>query len=200
MHDDAGLALVVADVSGKGASAAILASTLQGMLYAQLAAGLPLTTIARGVNAYLCATDTGKYATLVIIRFTPAGHLEYINCGHLRPLLIRPAKPYTQTGNQASIEELSKTNIPVGLLPDTHFHSGEITLHPGDTLLLASDGITEAEDVHGKFFGPDRLFEICQRTRGDLLPILTSLEELCGSTPATDDRTLVSVSYRPGAS
>ncbi len=194
IHDETGLALVVADVSGKGASAAILASTLQGMLYAQLAAGLPLATIARGVNAYLCAKDTGKYATLVIVRLTPAGHLEYINCGHLRPILVHAS------GHQPpAIEELPEANIPVGLLCGLPFQSGTITLSPGDTLVFASDGITEAEDADGQFFGQERLLESCQSTGGELIPILTRVEDFCGSTPATDDRTLVCVRYRPGA-
>ncbi len=191
LHDETGLALVVADVSGKGASAAILASTLQGMLYSQLAAGLPLATIARGVNTYLCIKDTGKYATMVLVRTTIGGHVEYINCGHVKPILLR-----AKASSGVHLEELGETNVPVGLLENAPFQSGVLTLSAGDTLILASDGITEAEDAEGQFFGPERLHEISRTSGGDLNRILAELEGFCGSTPATDDRTLLCLRYR----
>lgn len=192
LHDQSGLAVVVADVSGKGASAAILASTLQGMLYSQLAAGLPLATIARGVNTYLCGKDTGKYATMVMVRTSTAGALEYINCGHVKPLLLRAG-----ASGRSSLEELQATNIPVGLLEDSSFEAGELTLAPGDTLILASDGITEAEDADGEFFGQHRLFDVSLSSGGDLNSILADVQNFCGSTPATDDRTLLCLKFRP---
>ena len=195
LHDATGLAVVVADVSGKGASAAIIASTLQGMLYSQLAAGLPLTTIARGINTYLCAKDTGKYATLVIARTAIDGHLDYINCGHVKPILLRR----TSSG-EVDLEELQETNVPVGLLEDAPFQSGELTLLPGDSLFLASDGITEAEDEAGRFFGTERLHGIARSSGGDLNRILADVQEFCGSTPATDDQTLLCLRYRPDPS
>ncbi len=198
LHDDLGLAVVLVDVSGKGASAAILASTLQGMLYSQLAAGLPLATIARSVNVYLCAKDTGKYATMVMARAKPSGELEYINCGHLNPILIRAsASDSASDSDDHTVEELTVGNVPVGLIQAASFLSGEVILSPGDTLVLASDGITEAEDADGEFFGPDRLVEICRSSNGNLNRILSGVEKFCGGTPATDDRTLVCLRFRP---
>ena len=81
------LSVALVDVSGKGISAAILASTLQGMLYVQLRAGQPLGAIAASVNDYLCNKNVGKYATMLLLRLHSDGQLEYMNCGHISPRL-----------------------------------------------------------------------------------------------------------------
>src|SRR5262249_50623034 len=80
VNTENGLAVVLADVSGKGVSAALLASTLQGMIYSQLSAGMRLTEIVLAVNRYLTYKGIGeKYATLVIARIGRDGELEYVN-------------------------------------------------------------------------------------------------------------------------
>ena len=192
LHDETGLAVVVADVSGKGASAAILAATLQGMLYAQLAAGISLATIARGVNNYLCDKDTGKYATMVLLRINSEGQLDYINCGHIKPILLRGA-----AAGPLQPEDLQATNIPVGLLKHAPFQGGTLTLAEGDTVVLASDGITEAEDAAGEFFGTGRLLDVARGSGCDLNGIFAAVDTFCGATPANDDRTLVCLKFRP---
>src|SRR5580658_6056367 len=84
-----GLAVVLADVSGKGVSAALLASTLQGMIYSQLTAGMPLIDIVVAANRFFTHKHIGeKYATLIIARIRRDGELEYVNCGHVPPLLV----------------------------------------------------------------------------------------------------------------
>ncbi|HEU5458421.1 MAG TPA: FHA domain-containing protein, partial [Terracidiphilus sp.] len=80
---DDSVSLVLADVSGKGVSAALLAQTLQGMVYAQLISSQPLDEIAHSLNRYICARTLSKYATLVILRLHRTGTLEYVNCGHV---------------------------------------------------------------------------------------------------------------------
>src|SRR5207253_10004306 len=83
-----GLAVVLADVSGKGVSAALLASTLQGMIYSQLIAGMPLKEIVAAANRFFTHKLVGeKYATMLLVRLRRDGDLEYVNCGHVPPLL-----------------------------------------------------------------------------------------------------------------
>src|SRR4030081_1286710 len=84
-----GLAVVLADVSGKGVSAALLASILQGMVYSQLISGMPLTEIVAAVNRFFTYKHIGeKYATMIITLLRPDGDLEYVNCGHIPPVWI----------------------------------------------------------------------------------------------------------------
>ena len=146
-----GLSLIVADVSGKGVSAAVVASILQGMLYSQLARDSALPEMIAAVNRFLCEKVGGqKYATLVVARLLESGELELINCGHVPPLLV--------SGD--TITKLEEGNLPVGLVPGVEFHAARLQLKPGDRLLLVTDGVTEAEDAQGEFFGTERLEEL----------------------------------------
>jgi len=109
VNTDDGLAVVLADVSGKGVSAAVLASTLQGMVYAHLHARMPLTDIMTSVNRFFTQKHLGeKYATVIITRVRRDGELEYVNCGHVPPLLV--------SGDQVTRPQHG--NLPVGLLAD----------------------------------------------------------------------------------
>ena len=109
MNTDDGLTVVLADVSGKGVSAALLASTLQGMIYSQLVAHMPLTEIVAAVNRFFTHKHIGeKYATVIIARVKRDGELEYVNCGHVPPLLV--------CNNE--IIRPGHGNLPVGLLAD----------------------------------------------------------------------------------
>ncbi len=115
-----GLSLIVADVSGKGVSAAVVASILQGMLYSQLARDSPLPEMIAAVNRFLCEKVGGqKYATLVVARLLAGGELELINCGHVPPLLV--------SGD--NVTKLDDGNLPVGLVPDADYHVAHFHLH-----------------------------------------------------------------------
>ena len=109
--------MVVCDVSGKGVSAALLGSILQGMVYSQLATPLSLDQIADSANKFLCQKILGeKYATIVIARLRQDGELEYINCGHVQPVII------SKDGVRREVE----ANLPVGLLPVATYSSERI--------------------------------------------------------------------------
>src|SRR5216684_6099891 len=89
VNTEDGLAVVLADVSGKGVSAALLASTLQGMIYSQLTARTPLPEIVAAANRFFTHKHIGeKYATVIIARVRRDGELEYVNCGHIPQLLV----------------------------------------------------------------------------------------------------------------
>lgn len=183
--DDESLSLVLADVSGKGVSAAILASTLQGMVYSQLLAGLPLQSIAEVANHYICEKDVGKYATMVILKLNRNGVLDYINCGHIHPLLC----------STSGVRYLDTSNLPVGLISEATFRGDTVHIEPGSRVLLVTDGVTEAENVAGDFFGDDRLEEAatCSST---LESIFQRVQLFCGLAPANDDCTMLEVQYR----
>ena len=179
-----GLAVVLADVSGKGVSAALLASTLQGMIYSQLTAGMPLTEIVTAVNRFFTDKNIGeKYATVIIARVRDDGDLEYVNCGHVQPLVV----------SNGAVQRPDHGNLPVGLLPDAKYESAHCQLKPGDRLVLVTDGVTEAENARGDFFEDSRL-ELAAKT-GTLEQIFTAISSFCGGTPLNDDCTVVELVY-----
>jgi serine phosphatase RsbU (regulator of sigma subunit) len=177
------LNVALVDVSGKGISAAILASTLQGMLHVQLEAGQSLDTIAAATNRYLRLKDVGKYATMLLLRLHQDGQLEYLNCGHVKPRLC----------SDAGVSRLEECSVPVGLLDGAEYTVGNVALRPGSRVILVSDGITEAEDAQGDFFGEERLdsASLC----GDLAGVLQRMAEFCAGHPANDDCTIVQVMF-----
>jgi serine phosphatase RsbU (regulator of sigma subunit) len=172
-------------VSGKGVSAAILAQTLQGMVYAQLLAEQPLVKIARALNRFICAKNINKYATMVVMKLDRSGALEYINCGHIHPLLKTPE----------GVKSLDASNLPVGLIEDAEFHSGTAQLAPGDRVLLVTDGVTEAENEAGDFFGNTLLEKALAGSR-KLDDVFASVSRFCGAAASADDCTLVEVIYK----
>src|SRR5579864_9558454 len=125
-----GLAVVLADVSGKGVSAALLASTLQGMIYSHLSAGMSLLEVVTAVNRYCADKLMGeKYATVLLARLRRDGELEYVNCGHVPPLLVC----------RGEVIRPPHGNVPVGLLSDATFESSRCQLNSGDRFILVTD-------------------------------------------------------------
>ena len=179
------VAVVVADVSGKGISAALLASVLQGAIYPQLRQGLALEQIAEGLNLYVYNKIVGqKYATLLMMKLYDNGELEYINCGHVKPLLH----------SGGAIRCFENENLPVGLLSPVTFTSGRAQLSDGDRMLLFTDGVVEAENQDGDFFGNEGL-EAALATEFSLGHLFTSLDAYRGQTPLSDDCTALCLRY-----
>jgi len=185
VNTDDGLSVVLADVSGKGVSAALLASTLQGMVYTQLAAGWDLVEIVSAVNRYFTHKHIGeKYATLVIARIRRDGELEYVNCGHVPPLLVCNKEVIRPTHG----------NLPVGLLGDATYESDRFSLHAGDKLILVTDGVTEAENSDGEFFDNPRLDAVAAKG-GSMEDVFSAVAAFCGGVPLNDDCTVVELVY-----
>ena len=181
---DRGLSLIVTDVSGKGVSAAVVASILQGMLYSHLAEDAELSDMIGTINRFLFEKIGGqKYATMVIARLSSNGEVEIMNCGHVSPIII--------SGN--TVRKLEDGNLPVGLIPVAKFSSAKHQMLPGDRLVVVTDGVTEAEDAEGEFFGTDRLEGSCP---DGLVGIVKAVGDFRGSTPLSDDCTVTEVIYR----
>jgi phosphoserine phosphatase RsbU/P len=185
VNTDEGLAVVLADVSGKGVSAALLASQLQGMIYAQLTAGMSLIEIVTAANRFFTHKHIGeKYATLIVARIRRDGELEYVNCGHVPPLLVC----------NHEVMRPPHGNLPVGLLADATYESDHCSLHAGDRLILVTDGVTEAENARGDFFEDSRLEAVAAKS-STLDDIFAAVANFCGGTPLSDDCTVVELLY-----
>ena len=185
VQTEEGLSVVLADVSGKGVSAALLASTLQGMVYSHLIAHMPLPEIVAAVNRFFIQKHLGeKYATVILVRLGKGGELEYVNCGHVPPLLV--------SGNR--VERPEHGNLPVGLLADASYESDRRQLKPGDRFIMVTDGVTEAENARGDFFDNERLEAVAARP-GTLEDIFAAVSQFCAGTPLGDDCTVVELRY-----
>ncbi len=180
-----GLAVVLADVSGKGVSAALLASILQGMVYSQLISGMPLVEIVDAVNRFFTYKHIGeKYATMIITRLRSDGDLEYVNCGHVPPVWI--------CGNE--VLRPAHGNLPVGLLADATYSSDRCQLRPGDRMILVTDGVTEAENARGDMFDSERLESVAGKSKS-MEDVFSEVADFCGGTPLNDDCTVVEMFY-----
>jgi serine phosphatase RsbU (regulator of sigma subunit)/pSer/pThr/pTyr-binding forkhead associated (FHA) protein len=185
VNTEDGLAVVLADVSGKGVSAALLASTLQGMVYSHLSARMPLPNIMAAVNRFFTQKHLGeKYATVIIVRITKAGELEYVNCGHVPPLLV----------SGKSVSRPEHGNLPVGLLADAVYEGARVQLKPGDRFILVTDGVTEAENAEGEFFDNERLEAVAAKSP-TLEDIFAAVNDFCCGAPLGDDCTVVELMY-----
>ncbi len=183
-----GLAIVLADVSGKGVSAALLASTLQGMVYSHLISGMALTDIVAAVNRFFTYKHIGeKYATMILMRLRPDGDLEYVNCGHIPPVWI--------CGKE--VLRPSHANLPVGLLADATYSSDRCQMRPGDRLILVTDGVTEAENARGDMFESERLEAVAGKS-SSMEDVFAAVADFCGGTPLNDDCTVVELAYTGG--
>jgi serine phosphatase RsbU (regulator of sigma subunit) len=180
---DDSVCITVVDVSGKGVPAAIVAATLQGIIHAQLLAGQSLPKTASMVNRFLCTRNVGKYATMVMLRLYPDGQFEYMNCGHIQPLAIFGSE----------IRRLEESNLIVGLIDGASYTSTYDKLRPGERILLATDGITEAESSAGELFGDSGLSAIAHYENID--SILDRVARFQAPNPPQDDITLIDVRY-----
>src|SRR5215469_5977820 len=182
---DGNLYLVLADICGKGVSAAILASILQGMIYSQLVSHVPLAEIASAVNRFLCVKKLGeKYATCNVLKVTPTGDCEFLNCGHVPPVRLQDGK----------IARPSEGNLPLGLIPTAEFETYSFKLKPGERMVLVSDGVNEAQNREGDFFGDERL----ESTVLGGHDLFAAVSDFAQGAPPSDDCTTVELEFVGG--
>jgi sigma-B regulation protein RsbU (phosphoserine phosphatase) len=137
-------------------------------------------------------SEVGRYATMFFGIVDLDGHLEFINAGHPSPMLIR----------RNTVEEaFTEGSYPVGLVPDAVYTAACLKLQAGDTLVLFSDGVTEAMDPDEQLFGVPRLREVLEsKTTADLdeiqKTVLESVENFARGARQADDLTLLLVRYR----
>jgi sigma-B regulation protein RsbU (phosphoserine phosphatase) len=188
--DDSGdLYFAVADVSGKGISAALLMAHLNASFRSLIAVGLPLEEIVARQNRLLLESNLpSHYATMVCGRAQGGGRIDLCNAGHLPPLVARAG----------GVDEVAATGLPVGMIEEHRCGTATVHLDPGDTLLLYTDGLVEARDQADVEFGRERAADLLGEHRG--LPpraladaILGSLRGFLGGGAPSDDLSLMVV-------
>ncbi len=180
---------LLADVSGKGIAAAFLTAALEALAAGPIEVGHPPDRVGALVGRRLYVrTLPAKYATAFLATLEPGtGTVRYTNAGHNPALLVKA---------QGEPELLGPTGMPIGLMPDATYESRQIELTRGDTLIIYTDGITEAENPEEEEFGTARLLETCRELRGRSLAELSSgieqaLAKFVRGVPFADDRTVL---------
>ena len=149
-------ALALGDVAGKGLPASLVASSLQARIEAVARYGAGTATdVVTAVNRTLCITSDGvRFATLTYLEVNaPSGDVTLVNAGHLPALLVSPG---------AAPRHLAATGPALGLLPDATFPAQHVTMGDGETLVMISDGVTEAFSAEGEEYGEARLLACIQ--------------------------------------
>ncbi len=187
----------MADVAGKGLSAALLMATIQATLRALLAFPLTLIELANRANRLLCGSMPGnRYATLFLARFEPAtGRCEYVNAAQCQALLLRAS---------GGLELLEATGLPIGMFPAIQYESRAVEMAPGDVLVVYSDGVTDAKAPNEEDFGLERLCSAVRELAGSGAQeicegIVEAVNRFVEETPQYDDITVMVARRAPAS-
>jgi sigma-B regulation protein RsbU (phosphoserine phosphatase) len=188
---DQELAVVLADVSGKGIPAALLSSLALGALNMEYGSSADPGAVLTNVNKLLCRkSPRNRFVTLFLAQFDRQGRGCFISAGHSTPYIFR--------ADSEQLETVGSTGMPLGMFPFSTYETSVLELRPGDTLAIYSDGLTDAENPAGEEFGEDRLRELLQLTApagaaAIESALLAALDEFTRGAAQTDDITLVLV-------
>lgn len=179
--------VVLADVAGKGLGAALFMAKLQATLRAVVTDYDSLTELGQKINSIFHQDSLpNSFASLVYLELQAnSGQVRFINAGHMPPVMIRRNR----------IKEMPKGEPALGLLPDSTYKEHSLELEEGDILLVYSDGLTEAQNELGEFFGEQRLFELLPKLR-DLSPqklgerLLQQVDQFIADARVKDDLSL----------
>lgn len=188
---DGSLGFVLADVSGKGVPAALLMANLQACFRTQAASGVlgPAELLEAVHKHFYSSTGSDRFATLFFGSYDDhTRQMRYVNCGHCAPLLLRA---------NGELIKLEPTATMLGAFEDWSCGEEEVSLEPGDTLLLYSDGVTEAADATDDDFGEDRLVRTLREsgasTAGDLVREIVKVVSVFSEASLGDDITVVTI-------
>jgi serine phosphatase RsbU (regulator of sigma subunit) len=186
--DDQRACIVLGDVAGKGLPAALLMAKLQATLRALAPEFTSLGDIGTHVNAILTRDGLpNRFATLVYLEMGPAsGHVRLLNAGHMPPLVVRGT----------TLSELPPGCLALALLPDAKYDEQATDLLDGDTLVVYSDGVTEAMNADGDFFGDQRLRSLLASVGSQSIDqagrrIVDAVDSFVGTARPHDDISLV---------
>ena len=182
-----GFLFLLGDVAGKGVAASMLMSHLHATFRTLAGQHLPLSQLVGHANRLFCeSTTAGQFATMVVGYASPDGKVEYVSAGHLPLFHI----------SSAGVCAREATGVPLGMFCTTSFDVCQLSLGPGDKLLLYTDGVTEMFNAAGDEFGVARMQSLAGRHAAtEPVAMLTAcMEELRGFSQAakqTDDLTLM---------
>ena len=193
--DDDHLAVVVADVSGKGVPAALFMVIAKTLIKNHTQNRETLAEVFTHTNAQLCeGNDAGLFVTawMAVLEIS-TGKLIYVNAGHNPPLLQRAGGSYEWLR--------SRPGFVLAGMEGMRYRENEMELHPGDRLFLYTDGVTEATDANKELYGDDRLQTALDRqgnvpVRQLLTGIKESIDAFVGDAEQFDDITMLGLEYR----
>jgi serine phosphatase RsbU (regulator of sigma subunit) len=187
-------ACVIADVSGKGVSAALLAALLQGAFLLASEGPAQIEDVMCSINRFLTERAKGeKYATVFYCTVDQSGLLRWSNAGHPKPVLVRAG---------SELISLESTGLPLGMLEVASYEVKSMQLQPGDKLVLYSDGLSEAESEDGEFFDRKAFRETllanaalgCKEFHSKLVE---AVEDFSEGAELGDDITTLVLEYQP---
>jgi sigma-B regulation protein RsbU (phosphoserine phosphatase) len=185
--DNGDLFFSLGDVSGKGVAASILMSHLHAIFHSLIAVGLSPDQLVQRANRIFCdSTVSANFATLVFGKASKSGEIDICNAGHCPPLLVR----------EGEINLVKPTGLPLGILSSGEYSMDRVQLVPGDSLLLYTDGLSEARDKADTEYGAERLARLVKGRH--MLPpkelinvCLEDLKAFLSGVPKTDDLTIM---------
>lgn len=190
LHISNQLDLILADVSDKGTPSALFMAHTRSIVRACLS---PARSLARGMtkaNDLVCANNANDmFVTMCAVRvMSKSGKIVCVNAGHNRPLVY--------DSKQGGLVELKRTGIALGVEEKSHFSERIIQLRRGDFLVLYTDGVTDATNAQGEFFGEERLKQALSASRDKraeqmIAELKGSINGFVGSAPPADDITVV---------
>ncbi len=183
--------VVIADVSGKGYSAALLMSNIQAMVKTLADQDYPLDRMVQFINQSVYHNSVrGKFVTIVFMELDPHRHsLEYINCGHNPPLMVN---------NDAEVIELDQADPVLGVLDDYPCQINRIDFVPGNIILAYTDGLSELRDHNGYQLGVGNIIKVLEMSK-QLEPafikqfLLARIYEHAGEAEMTDDLSFICI-------
>jgi serine phosphatase RsbU (regulator of sigma subunit)/pSer/pThr/pTyr-binding forkhead associated (FHA) protein len=191
--DEKRLVVVLGDVAGKGIPAAVLMAKVSSEINALLTCGLTPLEVMNRVNArFANRAPDGRFVTMVLAAIDLETHcVTLVNAGHMLPLLRHHDGSTVEVGKGFS-------GLPLGILPEYEYQESQVTLQPGDTVVLFSDGVTDASNADKLMFGMDRFRSSFERAPGTAIPtgvsIITEIHDHVGEEPQTDDTCMLCIS------
>lgn len=186
---DARLLLVIADVSGKGSSAALLAANLQALLHFSPLRDQGPDAIVRSINQHLVRyTEVSRFVTMVLAVFDARSRrLRYVNAGHVPPVVAAP---------DGRVVELGTSGPALGLIADATYDSREVDLPAGSTVLFYTDGLSERMNAAGELYDGPRVSRAVARAAGrtarDVVnAVVADVEAFAAGVQAEDDTAVV---------
>ncbi len=195
IRENGHLYFIMADVSGKGVAAAMLASNLRAVFRSLIPLGLSVEEfVLRANRLFRESALPSQYATTVFGRTSNRGDLELLNVGHLPVLLA----------GKSEISRFESTCQPLGMFSDDTLCVTRAQMSPGDTLVLYTDGISEAANHRDEEYGIDAVVRLVreQRLGGPkklVQAVKDNLAAFRGRTERADDETLLAIQYAPKA-
>src|SRR5579862_140539 len=188
-NEDGNLIFLLGDVSGKGVAASLLMTHLNAMFRSLARIGLELDKLLEIANHLFCeSTVAGQYATLICGRTSKTGEIEIGSAGHLPALLV----------SQNGVKQIEATGLPLGMFSTSRYTVDRIRMEAGDSLLLFTDGISEARNLAGNEYGIGGISLAAGGRHGSpskelVSACLKDIERYSFGTRQADDQTLMAV-------